>query len=150
MTGKQIAEHYYDPMGVRQNILTEHMPLNHLAMMRSKQDLLDMLAVLGPNSAELGRLVTRNQPVRIARRLLSSILASGHNMGAEVIENIASSLLKRPSPTFATYQQELDLRTGVDVKNKRINPTDHDKNIRGASYYANRLKLVKKQGDSHE
>lgn len=150
ITGKQIAEHYYDPMGVRQNILTEHMPLNHLAMMRSKQDLLDMLAVFGPNSAELGRLVTRNQPVRIARRLLSSILASGHNMGAEVIENIASSVLKRPSPTFATYQQELDLRTGVDVKNKRINPTDHDKNIRGASYYANRLKLVKKQGDSHE
>ncbi len=137
-------------MGVRQNILTEHMPLNHLAMMRSKQDLLDMLAVFGPNSAELGRLVTRNQPVRIARRLLSSILASGHNMGAEVIENIASSVLKRPSTTFATYQQELDLRTGVDVKNKRINPTDHDKNIRGASYYANRLKLVKKQGDSHE
>lgn len=149
-TGKQIAEHYYDPSGVKQNILTEHMPPNHLAVMRSKENLLDMLEVFGPNTAELGRVVTRNQPLRIARRLLSSILASGHNLGAEGIESIASKVLKRPSPTFETYRQELDLYVDERTGGKTIRPTQHDCNIRGAAYYAKRLKETNPSGGNNE
>lgn len=42
-TGKQIAQHHYEEVGKKQNILLEHMPVNHVAVMRSKEALLEEL-----------------------------------------------------------------------------------------------------------
>lgn len=150
LTGKQITEHHYDPLGVKQNILAEHMPPNHLAMMRSKENLLDMLEVFGSNTAELGKVITRNQPLRVARRLLTSILAAGHNLGGEAIENLAKRVLKRPSPTFETFRQELDSLSDTGSDSRSIRPPKEDPNIRGAAYYAKRLKETQSVGGKHE
>lgn len=150
LTGKQITEHHYDPLGVKQNILAEHMPPNHLAMMRSKENLLDMLEVFGSNTAELGKVITRNQSLRVARRLLTSILAAGHNLGGEAIENLAKRVLKRPSPTFETFRQELDSLSDTGSDSRSIRPPKEDPNIRGAAYYAKRLKETQSVGGKHE
>lgn len=144
-TGEQITEHHYDPTGVKQVIKVEHMPANHLAVVRTKENLLDMLTVIGIQTAELGRVVARNQPLRVARRLLSAILAAAHCVGSSEMESIAKAVLNRPSPTFEAFRKELDERTGVVPTDRRCKYQFSRKppiegNTRGADYYANRLK----------
>lgn len=144
-TGKEITRHNYDETGKIQNTLIEHMPANHIAMMRSKDNLLDSIRTISPKLWELGRRITQNQPLRVARRILSGILANANSLGSEASEEIAKAVLERPEPTFEAFRQEIDKRLGLQQQEIKLGGgvtliTRHSKrNLRGASYYAKRL-----------
>ncbi|MBQ9240706.1 MAG: IS21 family transposase [Duodenibacillus sp.] len=150
-TGKQITQHHYDENGKLQNILIEHMPPNHQAVLMTKDDLLKSLHAIGPNIGELGRRLTHNQPTRVARKFLSSMLYTARSMGTETIEKIARGMLKLNAPTFAIFRQEVDMwsegrrkRAGGHAGQERTadarQPLD---NVRGAEYYRELLALQK-------
>ena len=144
-TGKQIAQHHYEEVGKKQNILLEHMPVNHVAVMRSKEALLEELKTLSPHLAVLGSKLTGNQPLRVARRILSGMLASLRRLGRDKANEVAIKVLNRPNPKLEDFRQEVDMITGVVRSDVKINPHVRmqievgRKNVRGADYYAQRL-----------
>ncbi len=145
-SGKEITRHNYDETGKIQNTLIEHMPANHIAVMRSKDNLLDSIRTISPRLWELGRRITQNQSLRVARRILSGILANANSLGSETSEEIANAVLERPEPTFEAFRQEVDKRFGLQQQETKIgrgvSMITHlsKRNLRGSSYYAKRLK----------
>lgn len=158
-TGKQIAKHHYDCDGPLVNVLLEHMPMNHVMQLRPKEVLLESLLVIGPRSFELGQLIARTQPLRVARRHLSGLLACAKASGAQLAEQVAAAVLSLPEPSFDAYRRELDQRTGeepAEVKlprGVRMRVRSEIKNLRGTEYYAKRLaseepnQTIEKQGE---
>lgn len=143
-TGKEIARHHYDEGGKVQNILLEHMPPNHVAVLRSKETLLDSIKTVSPEMWKLATRITRNQPLRIARRLLSGMLATTRTVGAVMSDEIAKAVLQRPEPTFDAFQKEVDSRLGQQKEDLnigrgvRMRVKASAKNLRGKDYYAKR------------
>ena len=145
-SGKEITRHNYDESGKLQNTLIEHMPPNHVAVMRSKDNLLDSIRIISPKLWELAQRITRNQPLRVARRILSGMLANANSLGGEASEEVAKAVLERAEPSFEAFRQEVDKRFGLQQQEIKIGrgvtliTHQSKKNLRGASYYAKRLK----------
>ena len=80
-TGKEIARHHYDASGPVANIKREHMPINHLMQIRTKENLLNRLRAVGRHAYELGAQITLHQRELTARKILSGMLAVARNSG---------------------------------------------------------------------
>ena len=144
-TGKEIARHHYDGNSAVVLVKREHMPVNHLMQLRTKDDLLQHLRGVGPHSYELGQHLTRNQRELVARKNLSGMLASARNAGYELAEAVAHAVLNRPEATFKLYREELNRRIGASTteislgRGVQMSVDKESKNMRGAKYYADRL-----------
>lgn len=144
-SGKEIARHHYDGSGKVLHVQCEHMPLNHLMQLRSKEDLLNQLKCVGSNAYELGIRMTKTQRELTARKILSGMLAVAQNAGHALAEEVAKAVLERPEPTYETYRREVDRRIGneeIEIPLGRgvtMSTIKNPKHIRGAGYYAKRL-----------
>lgn len=158
-TGKEITRHHYDDSnGNKARVLLEHMPPNHVAQLKTKNELLESLRAISPCSYELGLKLTRNQSELTARRMINGLLAVARNAGAQIAQEVAAATLKRPNPTYEAYRDELDRRTGdntVDIhlgKGVKMAVVQSNKNLRGPGYYAKYIRkgLSKKTGEAEE
>ena len=146
--GDEIARHHYDEVGPVQNIRIEHMPANHLMQLRSKEELLNRLKVIGSSTLRLGMQITRNQRELTARKILNGMLAVAKNAGNALVEEAAAAVLKRPEPTYDAYRHEIDRRMDthtVEVslgRGVRMKVKQDPRNIRGAGYYAKRFNEI--------
>ena len=143
--GKEIARHHYDGSGKILHIQREHMPLNHLMQLRTKEDLLNHLRCVGPHAYELGCLIKRNLRELNARKILNGMLAVAKNSGHALAEDVATAVLKRPEPTYQAYRLEIDHRIGRDDieialgRGVTLSAHRNPKHIRGSEYYEKRL-----------
>ena len=148
--GKEIARHNYDVSTKVLYVKRDHMPLNHIMMLRTKEDLLNHLQSVGPYAYDLGVLITRNKGELVARKILNGMLAVAKNSGHTLAEQVAKAVLSRPEPTYESYCHEVDLRIGNEKKEVSLgrgvtmDMIKNPKHLRGAEYYANRLSNNKK------
>lgn len=148
--GKEIARHNYDGSTKVLYVKREHMPPNHIMMLRTKEDLLNHLQSVGPYAYDLGVLITRNKRELVARKILNGMLAVAKNSGHTLAEQVAKAVLSRPEPTYESYCHEVDLRIGNEKKEVSLgrgvtmDTIKNPKHLRGAEYYANRLSNNKK------
>lgn len=148
--GKEIARHNYDGATKVLYVKREHMPPNHIMMLRTKEDLLNHLQSVGPYAYDLGVLITRNKRELVARKILNGMLAVAKNSGHTLAEQVAKAVLSRPEPTYESYCHEVDLRIGNEKKEVSLgrgvtmDTIKNPKHLRGAEYYANRLSNNKK------
>ena len=148
--GKEIARHNYDESTKVLYVKREHMPPNHIMMLRTKEDLLNHLQSVGPYAYDLGVLITRNKRELVARKILNGMLAVAKNSGHTLAEQVAKAVLSRPEPTYESYCHEVDLRIGNEKKEVSLgrgvtmDTIKNPKHLRGAEYYANRLSNNKK------
>lgn len=148
--GKEIARHNYDVSTKVLYVKRDHMPLNHIMMLRTKEDLLNHLQSVGPYAYDLGVLITRNKRELVARKILNGMLAVAKNSGHTLAEQVAKAVLSRPEPTYESYCHEVDLRIGNEKKEVSLgrgvtmDTIKNPKHLRGAEYYANRLSNNKK------
>lgn len=144
-SGKEIARHNYDGTGKIVHVKREHMPVNHLMQLRTKQDLLCHLQGVGRHAHDLGVLITKNQPEAIARKILNGMLALARNAGHDIAEEVAQAVLQRPAPSYEAYRREVDRQIGGDVievplgNGVTMNTVRSPKHLRGPEYYAQRI-----------
>lgn len=144
-SGKEIARHNYDGTGKIVHVKREHMPVNHLMQLRTKQDLLCHLLGVGRHAHDLGVLITKNQPEAIARKILNGMLAVARNAGHDIAEEVAQAVLQRPAPSYEAYRREVDRQIGGDVievplgNGVTMNTVRSPKHLRGPEYYAQRI-----------
>ena len=150
-SGKEIARHNYDGSGRVVHVKREHMPVNHLMQLRTKQDLLNHLQAVGEAAHELGGLITRNQPEAVARKILNGMLAVARNAGHDLAEQVAQTVLQRPAPNYEAYRREVDRQIGGEVievplrKGVTMNTVRSPKHLRGPEYYAQRIKKTQEK-----
>lgn len=155
-TRKEIARHNYDENGKVENVLIEHMPENHIAVMRSKDNLLESIKTISPILGELSQRITHNQSVRVARRILSGILALANLAGSKASEEIAKVVRERPNPSLEALQEEADRRLGLEKQEVKVGrgvslvTRSSARNLRGAVYYAKRLKQKEEAAEDKE
>ena len=127
------------------HVKREHMPVNHLMQLRTKQDLLCHLLGVGRHAHDLGVLITKNQPEAIARKILNGMLAVARNAGHDIAEEVAQAVLQRPAPSYEAYRREVDRQIGGDVievplgNGVTMNTVRSPKHLRGPEYYAQRI-----------
>ena len=74
------------------------------------------------------------------------MLANANSLGGEASEEVAKAVLERAEPSFEAFRQEVDKRFGLQQQEIKIGrgvtliTHQSKKNLRGASYYAKRLK----------
>ena len=145
-TGERIAHHDISSNASFDNVLVEHMPAKHLALVRTQDELIDMVALAGAKARELAEIIAANTPKRNAVRLLNGLLSYQHRIGNALFEDCCKATLKRPQPNYDHLLAEIDRRIGgeptEEVKIPRggtltVKKIEH--NIRGAEYYKNRL-----------
>lgn len=122
------------------------MPVKHLALVRTQEELINMIALAGTKARELAEVVASQNPKRTAVRLLNGLLSSQHRLGNALFEECCKATLKRPQPNYDNLMAEIDRRIGGDpteeVKIPRggtLTVKKAERNIRGAEYYKNRL-----------
>ena len=151
--GKEIARHHYDGTSQVLYVQREHMPPNHIMMLRTKEDLLNHLQSVGPYTYELGVSITRNKRELLARKFLNGMLSLARNAGHSLAEQVAKAVMARPEQSYEAYCHEVDMRLGADKtevplgRGVTMEKIQSPKHLRGAEYYANRLSNDKKTGE---
>lgn len=153
-TGERIAHHVFTADSDRDSVSLEHMPEKHLALVRTLEALIDMLALAGPRSRQMAELVAKQNQKRIANRLLNGLLSAQHRVGNGLFEACCRETLKRPSPNYESLLAEIDRQIGVCNNDQQVITLPHGaklsvkhetKNVRGAEYYRSRSKKMDKE-----
>ncbi len=154
-TGERIAHHLFAADSERDTVCLEHMPEKHIALVRTLEALIDMLALAGPRSRQMAELVSKQNQKRIANRLLNGLLSAQHRVGDNLFEACCRETLKRPSPNYESLIAEIDRQTGACATGHQEITLPHGaklsvkretKNVRGAEYY----KTIAKKADKED
>lgn len=147
LTGERITSHHYGTTSPADILRPEHMPEAHVAVVRSVDALIDMVALAGPHSRQLAQHIARHCPTRVTRKYLNGMSSMAKRLGPDLFEECAAATIKRPEPTYDALVAEIEDRVnGPDTEDKRLSggakltvAKAATKNIRGADHYRNRL-----------
>ena len=64
----------------------EHMPEAHVAVVRSVEALIDMVALAGPKSKQLAEHIASHCPTRVTRRFLTGMSSMAKRLGTDLFE----------------------------------------------------------------
>lgn len=147
LTGERITSHHYGTTSPADIMRPEHMPEAHVAVVRSVEALIDMVALAGPKSKQLAEHIASHCPTRVTRRFLTGMSSMAKRLGTDLFEECAAATIKRPEPTYEALVAEIESRVnGPDTEDKRLPggaklsvKKATTKNIRGADHYRRRL-----------
>ena len=149
LTGERIAQHNLISAS-SSNILREHMPEKHWHMSLTLDELIDQIAIAGPNSRALAVEVYRQYSGLRGRKLLRGLLSRRRTLGDEMFEDCATTTFAQGTASYDAFMSVVDSVAGQQSFTKRkrsgtrvtvVQEVPQDSpNVRGADYFADRLK----------
>ena len=144
-TGERIAHHNYGKNSTAKDFMdTTHMPAAHKVMIRTKENLIEMLSLNGPETKKFSETVAKQNNSRVARRKLTQLESISRVIGSTLMEKICRELNSRPEPNYEKFCQEVDaIRSPTPTETQEISigkgvklrVPKQKKNVRGAEYY---------------
>lgn len=154
LTGERIAQHNLLNASTS-NIRREHMPEKHWYMSLTIDELIEQIGIAGPNSRDLAVEVYRQFSGLRGRKLLRGLLNRRKTLGDELFERCATTVFSHGTPSYDAFMSIVDATTAQQCFTKRrragtqitVPKTSsmEEPNIRGADYFANRLKQSNEQ-----